>query len=519
MNGQARTGQASLFFFARHELRLAWRDALAMLQGGSRRHRRWALIAVLAISLVLHLVALVVVGPAMENLIHPDKASLLLVTAAACLAWSLMLSQTLESATRSFYARSDLDLILSSPASARSLFAIRIGAIAIAATGMAGLVMGPFIDVAALLGGARFLCAYAVLVAMAAAATALAVAATALLFKLAGPKRTRLLAQILAAIVGAGFVIGIQAAAILSYGSLSRLRLLQSPEWIAAAPDLGSPFWGPARAATGDASALCVVLVVALGLFALAATRLAGVFARNAMVVAGSDGAARAQRLTAPRKFRCFSRAKTLRRKEWMLLWRDPWLLSQSLMQVLYLIPPALLLWRNFGSEAGLLVLVPVIVMAAGQLAGGLAWIAISAEDAPDLVATAPLAEGAVLRAKIEAVMGAVALPVLPLALAMAPASPAAALVTLIGAGCAAAAACAVQFFFKAQARRANFRRRQTSSRLATLAEAFASISIAAAAALAAAGLALALLPAMIAAATLASARLLTKPAPRRQLA
>ena len=42
-----------------------------------------------------------------------------------------MLSQALESVTRAFYARSDLDLILSSPASARKIFAVRIAAIAL----------------------------------------------------------------------------------------------------------------------------------------------------------------------------------------------------------------------------------------------------------------------------------------------------------------------------------------------------------------------------------------------------
>ena len=67
-------------------------------------------------------------------------------------------------------------------------------------------------------------------------------------------------------------------------------------------------------------------------------------------------------------------------------------------MQVLYLLPPALLLWRNFGDDGDtLVVLVPVFVMAAGQLAGGLAWLAVSGEDAPDLVATAPIAGGTIL--------------------------------------------------------------------------------------------------------------------------
>ena len=48
------------------------------------------------------------------------------------------------------------------------------------------------------------------------------------------------------------------------------------------------------------------------------------------------------------RGFRRRSPARVLRQKEWTLLRRDPWLMSQTLMQILYLLPPALLLWRHF---------------------------------------------------------------------------------------------------------------------------------------------------------------------------
>jgi ABC-2 type transport system permease protein len=417
-----------------------------------------------------------------------------------------MLSQAMESVTRSFYARADLDLILSSPAPASHLFLVRISAIAVTTTAMAVVLIGPFIDVVALLGGAKFLWAYGLLIAMGSSATAIGAAATALLFLLAGPKRTRLLAQIFAAIVGAGFVIGIQTAAILSYGSLSRFQLFRSPEWIAAAPGLDSPIWWPALAAAGDRHALLFVLGAALALLVVATPCTAKTFAQNANAVASlSRGAVSKQNRRA--RFRRRSIAQALRLKEWLLLIRDPWLLSQSLMQLLYLLPPALLLWRNFGSEAGLLVLVPVLVMAAGQLAGGLAWLAISGEDAPDLIATAPVKAATILRAKIEAVMIAVALPVVPFAIGMAWASPFAAAMMILGAGLAAAAAISVQFFFRAQAKRSSFRRRQTSSRIATFAEAFSSILIAGAAALAAAEFWLALVPATMAALIVLAAR------------
>ncbi|MFG3756970.1 hypothetical protein, partial [Klebsiella pneumoniae] len=56
--------------------------------------------------------------------------------------------------------------------------------------------------------------------------------------------------------------------------------------------------------------------------------------------------------------------------------------------------------------------------------------------------------------------------------------------VTAAGVGIAALSATAVQLWFRVQARRSQFRRRQTSSRLATFAEAFSSIGWAATSAL-----------------------------------
>ena len=168
------------------------------------------------------------------------------------------------------------------------------------------------------------------------------------------------------------------------------------------------------------------------------------------------------------------------------MLRRDPWLVSQTLMQLLYLVPPALMLWRSFAdNSAAILLITPVIVMAAGQLAGGLAWLTISGEDAADLVATAPLPAARVTRAKIEVVLIGIAVIFAPLIVALIFASPLQAAVTALGVAVAAVSATAIQLWFRVQARRSQFRRRQTSSRLATFAEAFSSIGWAATAALA----------------------------------
>jgi ABC-2 type transport system permease protein len=258
----------------------------------------------------------------------------------------------------------------------------------------------------------------------------------------------------------------------------------------------------------GDWQALAILLALALILAGLAILVFSGGFADQVIV---ASGAAQTQgRRTATRNFRTGTPMRALRRKEWTLLKRDPWLMSQSLMQLLYLLPPALMLWKSFDDHGnGLVLVVPVLVMAAGQLAGGLAWLAISGEDAPDLVATAPVTPGTILRAKIEAVMGAIALVFAPFILPLAVAAPSFALAATLGILVAAASATAVQLWFRSQAKRSHFRRRQTSSRLATFAEAFSSISWAATAALAAAGTWLAAAPAIAALLVLWAARAL----------
>jgi ABC-2 type transport system permease protein len=484
-------------WFARHEWRLAWRDWVAMMSGGQRKRLRRAVIAIAIFVLFMHFVAYWMVGRYADA--AADRATFVTITASILLSWLLMISQAMESTTRAFYARSDLDLILASPAAAEKLFAVRIATVALSMALMALPLAAPFIDILVARGGWRWLGAYGLIVAMGATATALAVGLSVTLFRVIGAKRTRFVAQVVAAVIGAAFVIGLQIAAILSYGTISRVSVLQSQAVLAHMPDSESVMWWPARAVLGDGVALFGVLVVSLAMLAAAIAVVAPRFGAYAISAAGVDGSpvVQVRRATA---FRASSPQHALRSKEWTLLRRDPWLVSQTLMQMLYLVPPAVLLWRSFNDGNGAYqLLVPVLVMAAGQLAGGLAWLAISGEDSPDLVASAPVPSGFVVRAKIEAVLAVIAVIFAPLVAALAIASPWHALVTAAGIVIAAAAATSIQLWFRSQAKRSQFRRRQVSSRLATFAEAFSSIGWAATAAVAAASLALAIAPALLA--------------------
>jgi ABC-2 type transport system permease protein len=473
----------ALTWFARHEIRLAWREWLAMMTGGRRKRTR-AIIGLIVFAAIMHLPAYAVIGRFADLQTPLDKPSLIVLTAAIVLAWALMLSQAIESVTRVFYARADLDLIMSSPVRLENVFSIRIVAIALTVIAMALLLSTPFVDVLVIGGGIRWFAAYGVVVAIGLSAAAIAIAVTILLFRLIGPSRTRLAAQILAAVVGAGFVIALQIAAILSYGTLSRFAVLTSDAASGLAPDADSIVWWPARAVLGDGEALLLLLAGGLVLLGAVMAIFAGRFADTAVLASANAGPNRQG--SRARAFRAGSRQQALRRKELVLLWRDPWLVSQTLMQLLYLVPPAVMLWRSFSDSSLAIVLItPVIVMAAGQLAGGLAWLTISGEDAADLVATAPLEPSRVIRAKIEVVLIAIAVIFAPLVAALLFASPRQAAVTAVGVIIAAASATAIQLWFRVQAKRSQFRRRQTSSRLATFAEAFSSIGWAATAALA----------------------------------
>jgi ABC-2 type transport system permease protein len=257
---------------------------------------------------------------------------------------------------------------------------------------------------------------------------------------------------------------------------------------VALVPDEGSPIWLPARAILGDWMALAAVVATSAAIVAAVTMAVAPRLGEHS--IAATDLAAPAgRRRQRALRFVAQSPARAMRRKEWILLRRDPWLVSQTLTQLLYLLPPALLLARNFGESTGnYVVVVMVMVTVGGQLAGALAWLAVSGEDAPEMVATAPIAAGSVTRAKVEAVFGAVAMVLGPVVVAFALLSVWHALAAALGIAVAAASTIRIQLWFRAQAKRNHFRRRHTSSRIATFGEALVSFSWAAAAGLAAAG-------------------------------
>jgi ABC-2 type transport system permease protein len=286
------THPGTLVWFARHESRLAWRDWLAMMTAGGRWHTRSVATVCIIVLVAMHLLALSMVGR-FAGLIEPDRTALVVITGCALLAWSLMLSQALESVTRAFYTRADLDLILSSPVAARKMFAVRIATMALSITTMALLLAAPFINVLAIGGGAHWLAAYGAVVALGAIAAAVALALTVALFRAIGPRRTRLVAQILAAVIGATFVIGLQVVAIVSAdttptgAALSRYAVLGTDAILSLAPAGDSIVWWPARAILGEIGVLTVFLATSLAILAVAILVVARNFADHVIAASG----------------------------------------------------------------------------------------------------------------------------------------------------------------------------------------------------------------------------------------
>ena len=121
---------------------------------------------------------------------------------------------------------------------------------------MSALVAAPFIDVLALEGGVHWLAAYGAVAASGDRGGWRSCLVTTALFEMVGAKRTRLVAQIVAAVIGAGFVIAMQLRGDPVDRDAVAPRAPHLGAVVAIAPDAASAMWWPARAILGDAKPL-----------------------------------------------------------------------------------------------------------------------------------------------------------------------------------------------------------------------------------------------------------------------
>ena len=395
------------FRFVLHDLRLTARG-LASMFGAASPAKLGPVIALLLV--VLHAAAWPIAGWLVGIEDGPDGAArvIMFLAGGSGLVISWIIAQSMTALTRTLFGRSDLELILSSPVNARSLLAARAISIAIDAVASVGLLLAPLANIAALRGHPHWLALYPALIAAGLMGTGLGVVLAMGLFLAVGPRRARLLSQIAATMVGASFVLGGQAVAMLPERMRASVLSIFAPP-ARSVGALQGLVWTPIRAAAGDPSVMLVWAAFGLAAFAFACVLFGERFAHAVVVAPGAPERAGGSTNRTARFSRSVGAA--LRAKERRVVWRDPWLMSQLLLQAAYTMPVAVILWRNGGPTGTVgVAFTPALVVIAAQLAGALSWIALSAEDAPDFLATAPVARNVIERGKIAAIGQPIAL-------------------------------------------------------------------------------------------------------------
>lgn len=396
----------SAWWLLRHELRMFWYTALASASPKQPRRFHWKLATLgLGMWLLFHAGAYFLLRQAVPGEGPPPHALVVAASAILLATFLFMLSGALKSSVEVLFDRGDMDLLLSSPLPSRSIFTVRLAGIAVKVAAVYLFFLTPLAHVGVLLGQPRWLAAYPVLLGMAAIAASIAMLLTLGLVRWLGARRTRVVAQVLGAIAGALLFVLSQLPNMMGMGQPDReadlVRILGAGGGI----DSASMFWLPGRAALGDPLAVAALAAVAVLAFWLTVALTHRSFTRGLQLAVGSARAARAA--TGALRFR-FGRSlfAVLIRKEWQLILRDPHLISQVLLQLLYLLPLAFLALRNEGPQP--MALGAGLTMLAGSLSASLAWIVLLAEDAPDLLQSSPAQAGTIRNAKLLAALGPV---------------------------------------------------------------------------------------------------------------
>jgi len=477
-----------------HEVRLTWRGAR---EGGAAHRGQLILLAVMAaVGLFLGVplgFVLRSVGSIPLTFVSVAIADLVLAAVA-----TLMMAATLVAATEAFYTRGDLDLLLSAPIEGRRVLVVRALVIAFNMFAASSMLITPMLAPIVVISHPAWAASYGVLAALALFATGVGLILTLLLLRLIGPRRTRAGAQVLAAIIGAALFVSSQAQILFGQDRIHlAINLVQRGVRVDRPPAFAYAW--PLRAMTGDVGVVALLIMGAGLVFAGACWWVGRSYETQASAANGvsSTLAASSRPL---RRFVGGTFAATLH-KEWRLLSRDVPLMSQVLLRVLYLLPLVFVSIRGVGHDGtwSLPTMVSAITFMAGQLAGSLAWITVSAEDAPDLIALAPVAPAILRRAKIAAALSPLLLLLAGPLIILTMRSAYTGLVAAVGCVSAAIASGLINGWYQRPARRTEFRRRAAASMVAGLAQFLAGALISAAAGLAADGSILAWAPAVLA--------------------
>ncbi len=448
-----------------HDIRLSWRGFAAMFGATSTR---WSVAILSVCAGGLHLLAWPAVHY-LRPLMHGPDANLTPLAGALAATFAWMIAQSLFGATRALYDRADLDLLLGSPLPPGRVIAAKAAAIGAGTFGALAVFLLPVANMGAVLDGPIWLGIYPALIGLALIATSVGLALAIGLFFLVGPVRARLYAHMTGAGIGGAFVLGAQIFAVLPVATREATARWLDQTGVVAKTGVGGLFWLPLNAVRGQAVDMAMLMLLGLTIFAATVWLLGERFASAATAAAGAPAAGARAGSAAVTRFRS-GVARNLRLKEWKLMVRDPSLFAQLGLQIIYTIPIAVVLLRSDLVPTAF-ALVPTIVVIAAQVAGSIAWITVSGEDAPELIASAPVTSSAVDRAKLSAVvLPVLAIIGLPL-IALATLSPRAAVIATLFAAGGSACTALLNFWHPMPGNRRGMLRRHQQSRLIGLIE------------------------------------------------
>ncbi|MEO8751541.1 MAG: hypothetical protein ABI624_02560 [Casimicrobiaceae bacterium] len=442
----------------RHELLLALRSL-----GGSGF---WLLVVLGGLGfVVMHFMA-------WGMLLHfdPDAPSASTTLLFGTLAWvvvTLMFAQAIMMSVDALFERGDFDLLLASPIEPRVVFLVRSLGIALACVLLYLFLLAPFADVGLVTSRPQLVAIFPALLALGLLVTAAAMALTLALVRWLGARRARTAAQIVGAVMGASLFLVFQVPALVGH-EFNRQVTAMFRSWTEPGQPLApsSLVWLPFHALLGHPLALLAVVVAGVGGLWLVANLACKRF------LAGTQASVTGIAVPAPAARRTSFHAGLLRNvlvKEWKLIWRDPSLIAQTLLQALYLLPVVFIAIRR---GDGAVFAAPVCILLAASLAGNLAWLTVAAEDAPELIGAAPVRLATLGWMKVLAAVAPVWVLVSPVMVYLAAVRPYAAAVFVFCLAGATLSAGIMQVWYPQRGRRADFKRRMQSSRLITMLEA-----------------------------------------------
>lgn len=396
--------RGSLGWLLRHELRVRWRE----LTGETKPST--LLLAGIGIVAVAHMILWGIarsLGDLIQTPLPPE--SVLLAALVVLVFFPFGVATGVNHAVVALFDRGDLDLLVSSPLSSRVVFASRVVAVAASVFVGLGLFMLPIGSLGLMLGVPQLLGVVPTLVALSLISASVGMLITLLLVRWLGPRRARTTAQLLAAFAGALLFLATQVPAFLGDDTditawvVNALRHFEPGA--ALAPD--SLVWLPFRSLFLHPLGTVVALAGAGLVVWLTVNALHTSFAHG---IGRSEGR-RVTRRTGDSAVRFAQRGalRVLLVKEWKLILRDPYLLSQVLLQVLALIPAAYVLFFVDSAPLAGIDLGPALtvltVVLCGTMASALARIAVVGEEAGDLLAASPVGATRVRRGKLLAAL------------------------------------------------------------------------------------------------------------------